>query len=231
MLQMNVKVLEEDRNSLLFNDPMNVISDSLKEEMSDLIESYHSKTKGLTKNDLRNWSFYSIKGYDSQTKQLLEELIKHDDKQSINVLIVDGPLHKDLLKFLLLPINGIVSFPFLSKDYDFVIDGLMQHDIILDHGLHKKLSKELIHKKSFSTPIKQFILNKKKISIDLSDRDHQVLQLLLDGHSNSEIAEKMHFARSTVSTIISALLKKMKASDRTDATVKTIRYGWVDCYR
>ncbi|WP_416150468.1 response regulator transcription factor [Salipaludibacillus sp. HK11] len=231
MLQMNVKVLEEDRNSLVFNDPMNLISDSVKKEMSDLIEIYESKTKVPAKNDLRNLTFYSIQGYDDQTKQFLAEQTKCGDEQSINLLIVDGPLHTDLLKFLLLPVNGIVTIPFLTDNFDFVMDGLAQHDVILEHGLHKKLSKDLIHKKSFSTPIKQFILNKNKISIDLSDRDHQVLQLLLDGHSNSEIAEKMHFARSTVSTIISALLKKMKASDRTDATVKTIRYGWVDCYR
>ncbi|SER99902.1 two-component system, NarL family, response regulator DegU [Salisediminibacterium halotolerans] len=58
-----------------------------------------------------------------------------------------------------------------------------------------------------------------------------MLQHILDGHNNRKIAELLYLAPSTVSTVISHLLKKLDANDRTDAMVKIIRNGWVDALR
>jgi two-component system response regulator DegU len=229
MLRMNEKIRQK---SVEFIDPNERISSSLITTISNQLNTADFKTlEKQTGNFANHWSFYIIEGYNEQAKRYLEKHLKQGQQHTRTVLVINGPLDKNTLKFLLLPINGIVSLSFLSLGYKEVIESLLKDAMFLQQELHKNLSKEVDFKKSYSKPIKQFVLNKNKITVELSDRDYQVLQLLLDGHSNSEIAVKMHFARSTVSTIISALLKKMNASDRTDATVKTIRNGWVDCYR
>ncbi|WP_280770876.1 LuxR C-terminal-related transcriptional regulator [Salipaludibacillus daqingensis] len=227
MLKTNTRIDNTQQNSILFNDSKDLMPTSLIENVSNHIEM----RKFQSGNNIKHWNFYVVDGYSEQTKQQLETHLHYDHCNTRTLLVISGPLDKNIIKYLLLPINGIVSLSFLNFEYETILNSLEKNAMFLEQGLHKNLSSELDFKKTFSKPIKQFILNKDKITLELSDRDYQVLQLLLDGHSNSEIAEKMHFARSTVSTIISSLLKKMQASDRTDATVKTIRNGWVDCYR
>jgi len=232
MLKMNEKIIQQHQMNVEFHDPKELTNPTLMTDISNLLDSIEFKNMEPHKeNSITQWNFYIIDGYSYQTKQYLEAHLKTGQQDTRTLLVINGSLDTNVLKYLLLPINGIVSLTYLSSEYRAVLDYLSGNSMFLQQGLHKNLSKEVDFKKCYSKPIKQFILNKNKITVDLSNRDYQVLQLLLDGHSNSEIAEKMHFARSTVSTIISSLLKKMEASDRTDATVKTIRNGWVDCYR
>lgn len=231
MLKINNKIVNNYQKGAEFYDPKEIIHSSLRTVINNRIQTNFETMDSIIENPITHWAFYIVDGYSEKSKKYLEDHLKYGKQNSRTLLVINGPLEKSVLNYLLLPINGIVSLSYLSNEYKLVLDSLLNNAMFLQQGLHKNLSQELDFKKTYSTPIKKFVLNKNKITVDLSDRDYQVLQLLLDGHSNSEIAENMHFARSTVSTIISALLRKMKASDRTDATVKTIRNGWVDCYR
>lgn len=66
------------------------------------------------------------------------------------------------------------------------------------------------------------------IAADLSSREREVLQLLADGLSNSEIAERIHLSRGTVQNYVSSILVKLDVADRTQAAVIALRYGLVE---
>jgi DNA-binding NarL/FixJ family response regulator len=61
----------------------------------------------------------------------------------------------------------------------------------------------------------------------LSERELQVLQLLSQGYSNPEIAQRLHLARGTVRNYVSSILQKLGVSDRTQAAVEALRRGLV----
>ncbi|GAC1361860.1 MAG: response regulator transcription factor [Actinomycetota bacterium] len=61
----------------------------------------------------------------------------------------------------------------------------------------------------------------------LSQREHDVLQLLAYGKTNKEIARDLGIGAQTVKTHISHIFTKMGAADRTDAVALALRKGLV----
>ena len=61
------------------------------------------------------------------------------------------------------------------------------------------------------------------ITPDLTRREREVLQLLTQGLSNAEIAEKLFLSLSTVKTHVSTLFVKMEVKNRTQALEKANR--------
>ena len=59
--------------------------------------------------------------------------------------------------------------------------------------------------------------------VDLSTREYEVLQLVTQGLSNAEIAEKLCLSLSTVKTHVSTLFVKMEVRSRTQAVEKANR--------
>ena len=59
--------------------------------------------------------------------------------------------------------------------------------------------------------------------INLTSREQEVLQLLMLGLSNAEIAEKLFLSVSTVKTHVSTLFVKMEVKNRTQALEKANR--------
>jgi DNA-binding NarL/FixJ family response regulator len=61
----------------------------------------------------------------------------------------------------------------------------------------------------------------------LTARELEVLQLIVDGHNNSTIAEKLYITEGTVKTHVRNVLKKLYVSDRTQAAIRALRSGLV----
>ena len=61
----------------------------------------------------------------------------------------------------------------------------------------------------------------------LSNRELEVLRLIVDGKSNQEIAEKLFVTLATVKTHVRSILNKLSVDDRTQAAVKAMREGLV----
>jgi DNA-binding NarL/FixJ family response regulator len=51
----------------------------------------------------------------------------------------------------------------------------------------------------------------------LTARESQVLELVAEGLSNGQIAERLYISRKTVSVHVSAILRKLGAASRTEA--------------
>lgn len=61
----------------------------------------------------------------------------------------------------------------------------------------------------------------------LSERETEVLELIVAGYSNSQIGEKLFISMGTVKTHVRHILDKLCASDRTEAAVRALRSGLV----
>lgn len=60
----------------------------------------------------------------------------------------------------------------------------------------------------------------------LSEREQAVLRLIARGHTNTEIAQRLHLAEGTVRNYVSTLLLKLNVADRTQAAIMAIRHGF-----
>lgn len=64
-------------------------------------------------------------------------------------------------------------------------------------------------------------------SCPLTERELEVLELIVAGRSNAEIAEKLYITVGTVKTHVRSILNKLCADDRTQAAVRALRSGWI----
>ncbi len=70
-------------------------------------------------------------------------------------------------------------------------------------------------------------LEQRKQRADLSQREMDVLQLLIKGRSNKEIGSALFFSEDTVKAHLKTLFAKLNVRDRTEAAVSAIRQGIV----
>ncbi|BAS56526.1 MULTISPECIES: response regulator [Leptolyngbya] len=61
----------------------------------------------------------------------------------------------------------------------------------------------------------------------LTERELEVLKLIVDGCSNAQIAEKLYITVGTVKTHVRNILNKLCADDRTQVAVRALRTGLV----
>jgi NarL family two-component system response regulator LiaR len=66
------------------------------------------------------------------------------------------------------------------------------------------------------------------LDTDLSEREIEVLRLIAEGRSNTEIAERLVISEHTVKRHVSNILSKLHLADRTQAAVYAWREGMVD---
>lgn len=64
--------------------------------------------------------------------------------------------------------------------------------------------------------------------IHLTPRQHEVLELLVEGASNNEIARSLSITGSTAEQHVIAILSRMGVRNRTEAAVLALRVGLVE---
>ncbi|MEN6479119.1 MAG: response regulator transcription factor [Anaerolineales bacterium] len=62
----------------------------------------------------------------------------------------------------------------------------------------------------------------------LTEREQQVLELLVQGLQNKEIAERLFLTEGTVKNYVSVIIGKLQANDRTHAVITALRHGLVE---
>jgi DNA-binding NarL/FixJ family response regulator len=66
-----------------------------------------------------------------------------------------------------------------------------------------------------------------KPGFDLTQRECEILVLLVEGLNNTQIAGRLTISPSTVKTHVSNILSKLGVSSRTEATALALRIGLV----
>lgn len=61
----------------------------------------------------------------------------------------------------------------------------------------------------------------------LSEREMEVLKLIVEGKSNAEIAEKLYLSTNTIKTHVRGIMNKLAVDDRVQAAVIALRSGIV----
>ena len=98
------------------------------------------------------------------------------------------------------------------------IKGTVSGEAYLDPSVAKKVLNQVA---SAPEPI-QF-----DESIEISERERDILTLLVEGLSNAEIAQRLFLSEGTVRNYLSSLFAKLEVSDRTQAVVVALRRGLV----
>ena len=61
----------------------------------------------------------------------------------------------------------------------------------------------------------------------LTDRENEVLQLLIEGYTNRQIAQQLQITASTARSHVRSILTKLDASNRTEAVVRAHKRGLI----
>lgn len=109
-------------------------------------------------------------------------------------------------------------------------EGFIQKDIKpedLTNSIYRVLKGENV----FPTQIEKEVEANQQQSEDdiqeLSDREHQVLELLAQGMSNKKLAEELYISEKTVKNHVSNILHKLSVNDRTQAVIVGLKKGLV----
>ena len=62
---------------------------------------------------------------------------------------------------------------------------------------------------------------------NLTEREYEVLKLVVDGKSNQEIADELSISEHTSKAHVCSIIQKLVVDDRTQAAVKAIKEGIV----
>ncbi len=102
------------------------------------------------------------------------------------------------------------------------IRSVMDGAIWLDPGIAKQIIRAL--QPESRLPVQPAATN----SFKLSERELEVLSLLVDGASNHQMANRLVISLETVKTHMRHILEKLRVADRTQAAVRAIKEGLVN---
>ncbi len=70
-----------------------------------------------------------------------------------------------------------------------------------------------------------FLLNRENVDKPLTDREVEILKLIVSGKSNPEIAKELFISVHTVKAHVSTIMEKFCVADRTQVAVKAVKKG------
>jgi two-component system, NarL family, response regulator LiaR len=102
------------------------------------------------------------------------------------------------------------------------IRSVMLGAVWLDPGIAKRVLEQAVGGSAQSRPQQ----TRETDVFGLSEREVQVLHLVIDGLSNQEIGKQLFMSQDTAKTHLRHIMEKLRVSDRTQAAVKAIRHGF-----
>jgi DNA-binding NarL/FixJ family response regulator len=153
-----------------------------------------------------------IKGQFPQIKVIM--ITGYDDAEQVFHALRAGAsayCPKDITPEALIGIINIV------QDGNYVVgEKTMNHDEVLE-WVEQKIGR-------FAGPL---ISDTEEMFVPLSPREMEILEHVTRGLSNKEIAYKLGISHQTVKNHMTAILRKLRVDDRTQAAVYALRHGWV----
>ena len=64
-------------------------------------------------------------------------------------------------------------------------------------------------------------------SIELSERETEILKMAAQGLSNQEVADKLFLSRRTIQAHLANIFRKMDVGSRTEAVLQALKKGWL----
>jgi DNA-binding CsgD family transcriptional regulator len=121
------------------------------------------------------------------------------------------------------------KFLIVDNSLDIYVGAIAIFFTILGVWVATQLTKPKIHtvvveKEVFIPLPEEFTINEAELKkLNLTNREHEVLTLLAQGHSNADIAKNLYLSLSTIKTHVSNLYVKMGVKSRAQAIDKAKR--------
>lgn len=213
---------------------------------------FHIDPNQLFREGLRRILDRSPFRVDGEARSLAEGLkeisVKAPKIILIDILIVDTDSWADSLSELVHGFNGqsprpkivvlteSLSISCLIKALSIGVDGYLLKNMSSD-ALMQSLSLVLAGEKVFPTELAHHLISNRFVPPpsgslpegirDMSARETEILSLLVNGHSNKAIANQLNITEGTVKVHIKVILKKINASNRTQAAIWALQNGIV----
>lgn len=171
----------------------------------------------LNQSTTANWLFVDLNLPDMNGLELIETL--QVKKAELNTIVLSSELDPFLInKALSLKVNGVLSKSFTKDVFEQCLVTIELGRVFLtpEHACELKYFRE------------SQMLEQLHIKESLSARQIETLTLLSKGFSNSEIADSMHIAKSTVKSHVSALMELFEATNRTHCVSEARRLKILD---
>ncbi len=97
----------------------------------------------------------------------------------------------------------------------------------LDPAIAKLVLSNINKQKKFDTKSETNDAKVFKNTFGLTERELEVLKLIVDGFSNPQIADKLYITRATAKAHVHSILQKLYVKDRTQAAVYAMKEGLV----
>ncbi len=111
----------------------------------------------------------------------------------------------------------LINIIYTVRDGRYYVDGkTMSYEELVD-WIEQKVGR-------FAGPV---VSDADELFIPLSPREMEILEHVTRGLSNKEIAYKLGISHQTVKNHMTAILRKLRVDDRTQAAVYALRHGWV----
>ena len=107
------------------------------------------------------------------------------------------------------------------------VRGALRGESQMDPTVARKVLREFQHLHTGSRGETPLVHQEEPLE-KLTDREEEILKLLVAGLSNKEIAQQLALSEGTVKNHISAILAKLHANDRTQAVLTALKRGLVD---
>lgn len=133
------------------------------------------------------------------------------------VMMTSSKNENDIFASLAAGVHGYCTKEVSDDRLLTAISTVMAGDLWLDAGVAGKVLQALPNPQAAS----------EEATEELSEREREVLSLIVDGAGNAEIAKRLFISQNTVKSHIKHLLDKLAVSDRTQAAVKAVREGLV----
>lgn len=134
------------------------------------------------------------------------------------IMLTSHNLDEDILAALAANCDGYCLKDVAADQLVNAIRTVNNGGIWLDPSIAKRVIRAFVEQKPVAAPVN---------SSSLSERELEVLALVVEGLSNQQIAERLILSTETIKTHMRHLMEKLAVSDRTQAAVKALRNGLV----
>lgn len=138
--------------------------------------------------------------------------LKHDSPQTKIIVLSARNEQNETIRLLQLGVNAICEKSISNNDLIKILELVENGGGFFSEKTLKTIQKSV--KKDHKAPNESFV--------NLTKRESDVLKLIKEGYSNSEIAKKLYISINTTKAHIGSILQKLDIKDRTQAAIKAI---------
>ncbi|MCS6813387.1 MAG: response regulator transcription factor [Cyanobacteria bacterium] len=120
--------------------------------------------------------------------------------------------------------------PFELAELGAVVRSLLERSQIVQHSLVKAELQAQSQATKYQEAVGEVskAVNPQRSPSNLTPREQDVLRLLVEGLSNSQIGEQLHLSARTVEKYVSSLLRKTATNNRAELVRYVMTHHWID---